>query len=146
MNFLVRYFERSVKASGNQESIARMDAIISKWESRLVVSLKEGVASATAESVSDTVYVYVNTKKVLGMNVPVTEEDVSVQEAAKDFLKELSAEIAMNSKKAKHGNKKAIQNRKELMQFRTQLQGKTDFEIVQMFQEQIQGKTVLQFN
>lgn len=51
MNFLVRYFQRSVEASGNQAHIDEMNAKISKWESRLEVTLKEGLQMASEEAV-----------------------------------------------------------------------------------------------
>lgn len=51
MNFLVRYFQRSVEASGNQAHIDEMNAKISKWESRLEITLKEGLQMASEEAV-----------------------------------------------------------------------------------------------
>lgn len=55
MNFLVRYFKRSVEASGNQAHIDEMNAKISKWESRLEHPLKEGIAMASKEAVAEEV-------------------------------------------------------------------------------------------
>ncbi|MEG0453642.1 MAG: hypothetical protein RR558_11295, partial [Coprobacillus sp.] len=50
MNFLVRYFERSVKATGNESLIQEMNDKISKWESRLEYTAKEGFAMASKEA------------------------------------------------------------------------------------------------
>lgn len=53
MNFLVRYFERSVKATGNESLIQEMNDKISKWESRLEYTAKEGFAMASKEAAAE---------------------------------------------------------------------------------------------
>lgn len=57
MNFLVNYFQKSIHASGIKADIENIDAIVSKWESRLEVSLVDAIEAASKEAVSEEVVV-----------------------------------------------------------------------------------------
>lgn len=51
MNFLVNYFQKSIHASGIKADIENIDAIVSKWESRLEVSFEDAIEEASQEAV-----------------------------------------------------------------------------------------------
>lgn len=118
MDFLVKFFEARVNKIGTIEDKERMAKAISEWKDAKTHTVEEGIQTASEEA--------------------VVEEESEVTVVAKDLLKELADEIAMNSRKSKNGNKKAAQAQKELMQFRSKLQGKSDLEIVQMFNKKLQ--------
>ena len=122
MDFLMSFFESRVNSIGTIEDKEKMSQVISKWESLKTHTMEEGIAMASKEAVAEE---------------PDTEQE-EISLAAKEFMKELTEEIAKVSVKAKHGDKKSVQAKKELLQFRSKLQGKSDLEIVQMFNKKLQ--------
>lgn len=122
MDFLMNFFESRVNSIGTIEDKEKMSKVISKWESLKTYTAKEGFEMASKEAVAE--------------ETVTEQEEISL--AAKEFMKELTEEIAKVSIKAKHGDKKSVQAKKELLQFRSKLQGKSDLEIVQMFNKKLQ--------
>lgn len=122
MDFLMNFFESRVNSIGTIEDKEKMSKVISKWESLKTHTMQEGFAMASKEAVAE--------------EAVTEQEEISL--AAKEFMKELTEEIAKVSVKAKHGDKKSVQAKKELLQFRSKLQGKSDLEIVQMFNKKLQ--------
>lgn len=122
MDFLMSFFESRVNEIGTIEDKAKMSKVISKWESLKTHTMQEGIAMASKEAVAE--------------ETVTEQEEISL--AAKEFMKELSEEITKVSVKAKHGDKKSVQAKKELLQFRSKLQGKSDLEVVHMFNKKLQ--------
>lgn len=122
MDFLVKFFEARVNKIGTVEEKEAMAKAISEWKDAKTHSLEEGIAMASEEAVAE--------------ETVTEQEEISL--AAKEFMKELTEEIAKVSVKAKHGDKKSVQAKKELLQFRSKLQGKSDLEVVQMFNKKLQ--------
>lgn len=122
MDFLVKFFEARVNKIGTVEEKEAMAKAISEWKDAKTHSLEEGIAMASKEAVAE--------------ETVTEQEEISL--AAKEFMKELTEEIAKVSVKAKHGDKKSVQAKKELLQFRSKLQGKSDLEVVQMFNKKLQ--------
>lgn len=122
MDFLMSFFESRVNSIGTIEDKEKMSKVISKWESLKTHTMQEGFAMASKEAVAE--------------ETVTEQEEISL--AAKEFMKELTEEIAKVSVKAKHGDKKSVQAKKELLQFRSKLQGKSDLEIVHMFNKKLQ--------
>ena len=122
MDFLMSFFEARVNVIGTIEDKEKMSQVISKWESLKTHTMQEGIAMASEEAVAE--------------ETVTEQEEISL--AAKEFMKELTEEIAKVSVKAKHGDKKSVQAKKELLQFRSKLQGKSDLEVVQMFNKKLQ--------
>lgn len=127
MNFLVRYFERSVKATGNESLIQEMNDKISKWESRLEYTAKEGIAMASKEAVAEEASV--ETPKVEEVNVEVVNTAKAIRKEAYECAAHLRKSIKKNPSKS---NKKELA---DLEAFIAEFKTMTDLELISKTQE-----------